>query len=192
MTDAALDPITNAAAWDAVEVGGVEAPGICILSGWKRAHEWDQKKGKGGLGATITFVQRPPAKGSIEFLLWLPSHFVEWKEFRQQFKYDPTKQEPQAVDIYHPSLDDIGIHSVVCEDIGAIIHKGKGKYSITVALLEYFPPPPKSAVGTPTQSVMHQTLNDAKGVGVPVTAESLLADVEAQRAAILAESKRPT
>lgn len=152
MTSAALNPIENPEAWDKVEIGQQESPGVCKVGDFKRAHEWDIKKGKGTIGGTVTFVGRPPAKGTITFYLWEAEHFEEWARFRPLLQYDPTKAAVTAVDIYHPSLADIGINSVVTESIGAIQHEGKQLYSIAVDFLEYFPPPKKSAVGTPTGS----------------------------------------
>jgi len=145
-----VDPISFPTAWDYIFVGGVINPGVCKVSEFKRAHEFDVKKGKGALGATVTFVGRPPAKGSIQFLLWKSQHFVDWDIFRALLKYDPTKKKVQAIDIYHPSLADIDVNSVVTESIGNIVHEGDGLYSITVEFLEYFPPPNKPAVSTPT------------------------------------------
>lgn len=152
MSSGAIDPIQNPQAWQVIQLGSSTSPGVCIVSGFRRAHEWDVKKGKGALGATITFVQRPPAKGSVEFLLWQPIHFQQWDIFRPLLKYDPTKKAVQAIDIYHPSLADVEISSVVTENIGAIEHKGDGLYSITVDFMEYFPPPKASAVSTPAGS----------------------------------------
>jgi hypothetical protein len=120
------------------------------------------KKGKGTYGATVTFVGRPPAKGSVKFYLWTPLHFTQWASFRPLLKYDPTKKKVQAVDVYYPSLADIDIRSVVVESIGNIVKEAPGLYSITVELLEYFPAPKKSAVSTPTQS---QATQDGTTVG---------------------------
>lgn len=152
MSSSAVDPINFPQVWDAVFVGGQFSPGVCQLSGFKRAFQFDVKKGKGALGATVTFVQRPPAEGTIKFLLWLPFHFGQWDQFRPLLKYDPTKKAVQAIDIYHPSLNDLEITSVVCKSIGAIEHEGNQLYSITVEVLEYFPPPKASAVSTPSTS----------------------------------------
>ena len=152
-----LDPITNPQAWDVVKLGQSTSPGVCELSGFKRGHEWDIKKGKGTVGSTITFVARPPAKGSIKFKLWTAAHFDAWATFVALLKYDPTKKAVQAVDIYHPSLADIDITSVVTENIGIIVHEGDGLYSRTVDFIEYFPAPNVSAVSTPTTS---QTTQD--------------------------------
>lgn len=163
MPSGAVDPITNPEAWHVIEIGQSVSPGVCKIGEFKRAFQWDVKKGKGTLGGTITFVGRPPAKGTITFYLWTPDHFVAWDLFRPLLKYDPTKQAVQAVDIYHPSLADVDIHSVVVENIGNIMHEGQGLYSIQVDYLEYFPPPKTSAVGTPTGSSANAGGKGTKG-----------------------------
>lgn len=169
MASGTADPITQPRTWDKVQIGGVESPGTCVVSEFKRAHEFDIKKGKGSLGATITFVGRPPAKGNVKFSLWAQDQFQEWEEFRKLLKYDPTKKAVQAIDIYHPSLKDIDITSVVTESIGNIVPEGKGMYSCTVEFLEYFPPPPASAVSTPSGSKSGGfSANEAGGQSDPV------------------------
>ena len=167
MASGAIDPILNAQDWDVITLGGQLSPGVCEVSEFKRAHEWDQKKGKGTLGATATYVGRPLAKGSIKFKLWTSLHFQQWDLFRQLFQYDPTKQNVTGVGIYHPSLADIGITSVVCESIGNIVHEGDGLYSVTVELLEYAPPPKASAVSTPTTSKTTTTIAPGSPPGAP-------------------------
>lgn len=147
-----IDPISFPQEWDVVILGGGVSYPWCEVGEFKRAHEWDIKKAKGTLGATVTFVGRPPAKGSITFLLFNPGDWTTFDTFRQALLYDPTKKTVSAVDIYHPSLADIGITSVVTENIGNIVHAGQGLYKITVDFLEYYPPPKRSATSTPTGS----------------------------------------
>lgn len=167
VSSGSLDPLLNPQDWDVITLGGQVSPGICKVSEFPRAHEWDQKKGKGTLGATLTYVGRPLAKGSITFRLWTSLHFQQWDLFRPLFKYDPTKTTAQGVDIYHPSLVDVEINSVVCEEIGNIIHAGDGLYTITVKLVEYAPPPKASAVSTPTTSKTTTTLGPGSPPGAP-------------------------
>lgn len=146
-----IDPISNPQAYDYARIGGVTTP-LCRVSGFKRPHEWDQKKGKGALGATITFIQRPPAKGTLTLILVTSADFALWYTIIPALKYDPTKKAPQPVDIYHPALADIDLASVVTENIGIVEHKGDGLYEVEIELLEYFPPPNASAVSTPQGS----------------------------------------
>jgi hypothetical protein len=186
---AVLDPITNPQSWDTLFIGRVESPGLCEVSGFARTYDFDVKKGKGAYGATITFTQRPPAKGSVKFYLWLPRHWDEWDIFLPLLKYDPTKKAIQAVDIYYPSLADIFITSVVTTEVGAIEHEGQGYYSRTVKLLEYFPPPPVSAVSTPKGSTTNAQLGGSKDVGNPL--QSAIDKENAEMQLLLKKAQEP-
>ncbi len=121
---ALLDPILNPTWWDVVNVAGVVSPGLCEVGEFTKGNEWDVKKGKGSDGATLTYVQRKPAKGKLKFYLWTSQHFVQWSTFYANFKYDPTKKDVQAVEIFHPSLAAIELHAFVTEDITNIVHEG--------------------------------------------------------------------
>jgi hypothetical protein len=178
-----VDPFNYATQWDSIQLGGVTSPGICEVGEFKRGFEWDIKKGKGTLGATITFVGRPPAKGSIKFILWEAAHFVAWDSFIPQFKYDPTKQSVQAVEIYHPSLAFIDLTQVVTENIGNVIHEGGNRFSITIELLEYFPPPAQSATSTPTMA--NPNTDPQANPPDPYAAE------QAQIASLLSQAQKP-
>lgn len=182
----AVDPITYPQAWDSVGLGQLESPGLCEISGFDREYDWDVKKGKGAKGATITFTGQQPAKGSITFKLWTAEHFARWDTFRRALKYDPTKKTAQAIDLYHPSLDDLDVSSVVTTKIGPIKHDGGGMYSIKCEFLEYLPPPKTSAVGSPTGSKSNT------GKGNPGTPPDPVGDAqqrEIQR--LLAEAAKP-
>ena len=184
-----VDPISFPQAWDQVRIANQLCPGVCEVKEFKRRHEWDKKKGKGAYGETITFIQRPAATGSIKFLLWTAQHFTDWDSFRKLLKFDPTKKTVQAVDIYHPSLADIDIKSVVTESIGNIQHEGEQLYSITVDFLEYFPPPPKSAVSTPTNS----KAGSSQGIATPSGNQPPDADaaLQAQIAQLMSKAAQP-
>lgn len=163
---AVINPLDNPELFDVVLLGGVQAPGIVSaesIESFKKAHEWDVKKGKGSTGGTTTFVQRPPTKGTLEFWLWEPEHWTEWANFLPLLKYDPTKKAPQAVDLYHPSLAEIDLTAVVTESVGAVYKIGPGWYARKIDFLEFFPPPNASAVGTPTTAT---TTNPSGTTGV--------------------------
>ena len=91
MTSGSIDPIANPEEWDTVSIAQTVSPGVCKVGEFKRANEWDVKKGKGTVGGTLTYVGRPPAKGSITFRLWTSAHFTAWDTFRLALLYDPTK-----------------------------------------------------------------------------------------------------
>lgn len=152
---AIIDPFSDPHAWDVIVVAGVESPGIIEvdgIEGFDRETGWDKKKGKGSQGATSTLTTEPPAEGKITFTLWEPRHWREWAEFIPLLRYTPDKSKTQAIAIYHPSLTDIGLTSVVVQKIGPIRHKGKGKYKRVIEFLEFRPPPKVSIVATPTRA----------------------------------------
>lgn len=180
-----LNPIDNPQSWDTVRIGQVTSPGICEIGDWKQKPEWDVKRGKGVLGATITFVGRAPARGTITFKLWTSAHFVAWDSFRPLFKYNPAKKAVQAIDIFHPSLADIELNSVVCEGIGSAKHMGGGLYTIDVDLLEYFPPPKASAVGTPSGSTSGKSTAGGKSTDPIADAQ------QAEIASLLKQANSP-
>ena len=173
-----VDPITDPSAWDAVEVASVEYP-YCEVTGFKRAHKWDVKEGKGAFGATISFVNEPLAEGDVKFYAWEAQHFKTFDAILQQLKYNPAKKQTNAVDIYHPALVDIDAHSFVGTEIGIWEHQGEGEYTRTVHFQEYRPAPKTSAVATPTMS----TSNDPKATpGTPPDPAVVAAQNEFQKA----------
>jgi hypothetical protein len=150
--DEGLDPLEEPEAWDYVELAGRENPGIAQVDGFDRAFGWEVKDGKGVKGAVITLNKYPPAKGSITFTLWAVGQFAELMDYLSVFNYDLTKKSSDAVDIWHPSIAVSNVKSVVCTNIGPLVHKGKGLYTLKVDLLEYWPPPKKDASNTPKGS----------------------------------------
>ena len=148
----AFDPIRYPREEDIFRIGGVASPGVSILSGFERVYGWEVKKGKGVKGSTATLNEFPPCEGTIKIQLWTPEHFDEWDVFRRLLKYDPTKKGVNALDFYHQSTEDIDLRSVVCRGISPRVHEGLGLYAVTIKLLEYNPPPKKSAVSTPSGS----------------------------------------
>ena len=192
MSLAGNDPLSNPSAWNVVIVAGTTSPGYCVVKEHSRRNEWDVKAGKGVKGATITYVQRPPAKFSVEFYAGYydasgaggADHFAAWDKFQPLLRYDPTKKTVQALDIYHPALADVEITSVVTESIGGWEHVGDQLFRRTVELLEYFPPPAKSATGSPSgsksQDPGHGTPNPNPPPDVPQSAEDILKQLQAQ------------
>ena len=146
----AFNPIDNAEDWSKFVIVGRETPGKAEVGEFKRVVEWDVKTGKGTAGATETVKGLPPAKGSVKFFAWTSAHFAAWDDLLPLLKYDPTKKTKQANAIYHPALDDIDVSSVNIESIGSWVHEGGQMYARTIEMLEFAPPPAKSATATPS------------------------------------------
>ena len=181
-----ISPFVNSAAWDVIVVGGVTCPGYCKLDKVARKNEFDRKKGKGTQGETLTYVQKPAAEIKVTFYLWTTAHFVSWDSFRQLLKYDPTKKSVEAIEIYHPALADLEIHSVVTASLGVINHEGKGLFTVEVDLIEYFPPAKKSATSTPDKS---NSATDPKSTPGN-TGNDAQSQLDAENRALLAEAQK--
>lgn len=163
MSSAILDPITRPQTWDKFSIDGNISPGACEFSDVKRVYTWDIQKAQGTQGAATKFTQIAPAQFKVKIRLWLAKHFTEWRDFRQRLKYDPTKRKPGIFAIYYPSLADLDISRCTTEEIGGVVAEGKGMWSVTISLLEYFPPKPVAII--PQPSGYYQAKNDAAGTG---------------------------
>jgi hypothetical protein len=172
MASEALNPFDHPQDWDSIRIGNVASPGVCTIDGFDREYGWDVKKGKGTAGATLTQTTTPPAEGTVTFELWDDGHFREWAEFRPLLKYDPAKKRnQQAISIYHPSLADLDIASVVTKKISPIKHLGGGRYQVKVEFIEFFPVPKVAAVSTPTSSKTTAGANKVGASDDPVADE---------------------
>ena len=186
------NPLKYPAAYDAIFIGNQISPGVCRVSKTKRGHQWDIKRGKGALGSTLSYQGIEPSKFSIEFDLWqepaafnaqgITADFDLWDRFITLFRYDPTKKTIQAIEIYHPSLAQIGIHSVVVESVGNLIKKSPESmiWTAEVEFIEYLPPPAVTAVATPAGSQALSNTNPKTPPTPPFDPNVLLQQLQAQ------------
>jgi hypothetical protein len=142
------NPLQIPTLYEKVVAGGLLSPGVAKVSGFSRSWDWDVKKAKGASGASTTLQGEGLAKGSIEFLLWRPEHFLEWETFAEALVRGQKQKKIEALSVLHPDLQRLEIFSLVVEEIGGLVDKGKGLYSIAVKFLEYRPPKP--AGGSPS------------------------------------------
>ena len=88
-----------------------------------------------------------------------------------------------AFDVYHPTLADLGISSVVTVSIGGVVYVGDGEYNATVELMEFTVPPQSSAVATPTSATPTQATTGAPSALVPAQAAAAAQQGQAAAAA---------
>lgn len=138
--------------WDVVQISGQICPGYCTIEGFERKWNWDVKNGKGAQGTTKSYVAKPDVTGRFTFYVWTGQQFTQWEQFRPLFLYDPTKKNIQSVDVLHPSLQDLGITSLVCNSLSPLKHTGHGLFTCVAEMGEFTIPPKAAAVATPTGS----------------------------------------
>lgn len=149
-----LDPFKHAADWMVLLVEGVRTPGwITEMEGFGLKTGWDVKKGKGAQGASLTLTNQPPSKGSITWTISTQDQSYAWAALLPRFKYKPTKNaSTNAIAVYHPALADLGVTSVVVEEIGMWIHRGRKRYTRKIDFIVWTPPPTQSIVTTPAKA----------------------------------------
>lgn len=182
-----LNPIDHETLYDAIVLGGVRSPGFVTLSGHARSEKWDIKDGDGQDGASTTRKGKKVAQFSASFRLVKDpvlgvDEYAEWDSFLPTLKSTTASKAPVALDIYHPDLAELGIGSVVIEEIGGKVHDGKGGATVSVKFLEYSPPKPKS--GSPKGSK-----GNSEPFGPPKPDPN--ADAKAELDAVLAEASGP-
>ena len=185
------DWITQPAAWDSINLAGTQTSVVTHgllkeVHGFDRDNGWQEKKGKGSIGATITYVQKPPAKGKLIFEVWTAMHLQTWGTFRQLFLYNPAagqSADDQAISISYPSLDDIQLSAVLVKKISPVQRMPRGKGIIAIELWEYIPVPQVSAVQTITLVSPNPKSNmPAVGATPTTTTQKLKAAIAALQA----------
>jgi len=147
-----IDPIKNSNLWHKFQLKGVDSPGTIAKGGhkgFKRLTGWDEKKGKGTQGATLTLTSQPPAKGSFTLQLFTPKDFEDWDSFvLQVLSIDPKQQQAEGLAIFYPGLSSLGVTTVVVAHYTAPEHQGKGMYHVTIDLIEWVSPPATNITST--------------------------------------------
>ena len=143
--------------FDVIVLQGQTCPGICRLSGFERKWKFDKKGGKGANGVDSTGTGKGELSGTIKFFVWTSLQFLQWSDYIALFQYDITKQKLQALQVYHPSLAELGISQLLCEYVTPFVHEGSGLFTRDARMLEFSPPPKAAAVSTPTRATVTST-----------------------------------
>ncbi len=172
------NPLLNPEAWDALIIGGEYTPGVAKVES-SRVHKWDEKKGKGAAGSTLTYAGHDLAEGTITIRMWEAEQYDEWESKATAWLPDPKK--PKALDVYHPQLEILKIRSIVILTLGGVEISSDGEMRAVLKFKEY--QPPKPAGGTPSGSTAHRKPGDE-----PPNATSAL---EKRFAELFDEAKKP-
>jgi hypothetical protein len=143
-------------------INGVVTPGTIPrggVKGFKRETGWDEKRGKGTKGATLTLSSAPPCHGSILLQLIGPggvyangqpsTDLADWDIFvAQVLSIAPTQQQAQGLAIFYPLFLAINLTSVVVKHYSPPEYMGRGMYHAEIELIEWVQPPPVSVVST--------------------------------------------
>lgn len=144
---------------DYAELGGQRTPGICEVIGANSPRQWDEGRGPGLSGARLRFRGQRLSRFMLRLSLTSDQDFADWEAFK------PTVQPPRpdveafnravergerpgglvdlrrrALDIVHPITEDVGIRSVVVEDVSGLQQTDNGVWTVEIKVIEYRPP----------------------------------------------------
>lgn len=98
-------------------IAGKRTPGICDIVGASSPRKWDERDGYGLSGATLWFKGVGLAHFSIKLRLYTDQDWEDWYAFKPLVERPPLGKWPKSKDIHHPLLVDLGIKSIVIEDL---------------------------------------------------------------------------
>jgi hypothetical protein len=139
---------------DSVFLGNLEVPGLCTIKSASFLRKWDVREAYGASGANLIFQGEGTKRCELEVTLWEPIHFSQWEIFSKTILFAKAIGPAgiQALDISHPILDLVQLHSVVVEEVTAFDQGDSGgKFTCTIKLIEFRPPVP--ALSKPTTSI---------------------------------------
>lgn len=139
------NPIDDPDLYDAVLLGGAWTPGVADVAGAGDPRKWDKQDGKGQSGATIKYNGRGLAEFDIVLTFTERRHFDAWRTFKVVLE-PPEGASPTGLDIVHPLLEDVGITSVVVQNVSQITQPEPGIYQVTISLLQNRAPVPTHVV----------------------------------------------
>ncbi len=130
-----FDPL--AAPIDYALVAGKRTPGIAEIHGASSPRKWDERKGYGLSGATVVFRGVGLAKPTMVLRLYTAEDWAAWHEFAPIVARPPSGQRPRSLEIWHPILEDLGVRSVVVQDVSQPEQTTDGEWTITIKLIEF-------------------------------------------------------
>lgn len=136
--------------WDKVVLAGTEAPGLATVTG-KKCHRLDKKEAAGQDGAVQTHLGYQPAEVDITIRLWTYAQWVAWQELVPSIQPKPGKATPKPIEVYHPALAAMSIHTLYVAEIGLPRDvQPRGTKEIVIRCQEWRPGTGKNVTSTPT------------------------------------------
>lgn len=138
MTTPAWSPIATPV--DKAKLAGRYTPGICQVIGAGSPRNWDKRAGYGWMGAWLVWAGNDLSSFSIVCSLYTDQDWEDWHAFRPVVLRLPNGKRPKSYDVYHPVLAEVGITSLVVEDVKGPHQTGDGEWTIEIACIEWRQP----------------------------------------------------
>jgi hypothetical protein len=165
------NPITEPV--DYVLLADQRSPGLAELQKASSPRRWDERRGYGLSGARVVYRGIALSHFTLLLRLYTVEDWDAWHEWKALVQRAPDQTRPRALDFSHPITDELGIRSVVVENVLQPVQTADGEWTIEIGLIEYRTPTP--ALLRPDGSVTR-----AAGNGTPEQTIEFL-DVQIQR-----------
>ncbi len=115
------------------------SPGLAVVSNANSPRRWDIRKGYALSGARPVFRGVDLARPIVTFRLLSFEDWNEWHDWREKvgLQRPPLGERARAKDIWHPILEDLGIVSVVVDDVLQPVQVADGEWNIVVKFIEF-------------------------------------------------------
>jgi len=121
---------------DKILLGGVMSAGICELVGVDSPRNYEERVGPGLSGAILVFRGIRPSHFSVIFRWTSETDWQDWDAFQKVVTKPPIGKFPRPLDIVHPILEQVGIHTVVVENVIAPTQTDDGVWQAEFKLIE--------------------------------------------------------
>lgn len=112
------NPLRDPDAHDYALLAGKKTPGLVSITGASAPRNWDIRNGYGLSGAHVVYTGDGLAKFTIRIFCWEEEHFDAYDaDIHPLVRKGPRGVRPKALDVSHPYLADLGIASMVVEDL---------------------------------------------------------------------------
>lgn len=132
-------------AWDRVYLGGLALPGIAVVRGSAKRRT-DKKRRSGVNGARVTHLGWDASELKITVRIWTAEQLDALQPMMGNFKPKSGKA-PKPVDVYHPGLALLGIHTVEVLEVTFLERVAPDQFETTITCIEFASK--KSKVTTP-------------------------------------------
>lgn len=125
---------------DKATISGRLTPGICEIVGASSPRAWDERAGYGLSGAIVVFHGVKLSHFTIKFRLYTTQDWTDWRAFKPLVDKPPIGKRQGPLDCVHPLLADLGIRSIVVEDVLVPEQTDDGEWTIELKVIEYRKP----------------------------------------------------
>lgn len=172
--------------WNPIEFGtdyaiiaGTKTPGILEVVGAEAPRKWDEMQGFALSGAWVRYTGDGLAHFSLRIRLYTKQDWLDWFAFRPLIAKRPKPvvsgdtffAKPNALAIWHPFLEPLGITAIVVEsELQPTLTHDTGEWTIEIKCIQFRPPKvapavkPAAAKPTPAPDADEQAVIDKTAI----------------------------